>query len=226
MCQAIDRLRLIHGRPDREIYILCDLPLPGVTIDRYRPLDEILAGGTRYERAWVAKGILSAAPADLHQLHPELWPTPDAAKKWLSRHPLLTGDKLQLDITYYSLSLVRVAYRRSDRQGGPLSLAFVDTRRHLDPRAALEAALGPLSEFRVVTGGGQAEFQGNKPSRRPLPPRSRTIPSRYVAGVRAYRFNRSRTKRLPNMHRNGTEKAHQRTIAPLPSPASDIEKHS
>jgi hypothetical protein len=147
MCQAIDRLRFIHGRPDREIYILCDLPLPGVTIDRYLSLGEILAGGTRYDRAWAAKGILSNAAADLHQLYPDLWPSAEAAKKWLSRHPLLTGDKLQIDIPYYRLSLVRVAYRRSDRQGGPLSWAFVDTRRHLDPRAALEAALGPLSEF-------------------------------------------------------------------------------
>jgi hypothetical protein len=222
MCQSIDRLRLIHGRPDREIYVLCDLPLPGVTIDRYLPLDEILAGGTRYDRAWVAKGILSAAPADLHQLHPELWPSAEAAKKWLSRHPLLTGDKLQLEITYCSSSLVRVAYRRSDRQGGPLSLAFVDTRRHLDPHAALEAALGPLSEFRVLA--GQAEFQGNKPSY-VMPPRSQAIPRRDVAGVRAYRFIRGRTKRLLNIHRHGTEKARQSTIVPLPSPSSDVDEH-
>jgi hypothetical protein len=151
MCQAIDRMRLIHGRPGREIYILCDLPLPGVTIDRYLPLDEILEGGTRYDRAWRAKGILSTAQADLHQLHPDLWPSAEAAKKWLSRFPLFTGDKLQIDSSYYNLSLVKkVEYRKAGRKGGPCSVAVVDAGRHLDPRAALEAELGPLADCRVV----------------------------------------------------------------------------
>ncbi|EWY36424.1 hypothetical protein N825_27145 [Skermanella stibiiresistens SB22] len=50
MAQAIDRLRLIHGRPDREILILSNLPLPGVTVDRMMTLDELLEGGTTLER--------------------------------------------------------------------------------------------------------------------------------------------------------------------------------
>jgi hypothetical protein len=154
MCQAMDRLRLIHGRPDREVYILCDLPLPGVTVDRYSSLNEILAGGTRYQRAWAANGVLTTAPADLHELHPELWPSADAAKKWLSRHPLLTGDKLERVTTSYTLSLVRVEYRKAGRQGGPCSVAFVDSLRHPDPRAALEAELGPLGDFRIVGPAG------------------------------------------------------------------------
>jgi len=165
MCQAIDRLRLIHGRPDREVYILCDLPLPGVTVDRYAPMSEILAGGTRYQRAWAAKGILVTAPADLHQIFPDLWPSADAAKKWLSRHPLLTGDKVEINPSYYNLSLVRVEYRKIGRQGGTPTQAVIDPLRHPDPRAALEAELGPLGDFRVI---GSADDAANMEARAAL----------------------------------------------------------
>jgi hypothetical protein len=39
--------------------------------------------------------------------------SPEAAKKWLSRFPLFTGDKVQIGITYYNLSPVKkVEYRK------------------------------------------------------------------------------------------------------------------
>jgi hypothetical protein len=49
MVQALDRARLIWGEP-KDIFILCDIPLPGVEIDRLVPWD-ILRGADRLSRA-------------------------------------------------------------------------------------------------------------------------------------------------------------------------------
>ncbi|QQP93835.1 toprim domain-containing protein (plasmid) [Skermanella sp. TT6] len=50
MAQALDRLRLIHGRADREVFILSNLPLPGIEVDTLLTLNELLDGGTAVER--------------------------------------------------------------------------------------------------------------------------------------------------------------------------------
>ena len=53
MGQAIDRLRLIHRPADApgEIYVLSNLPVPGLVVDRLMRLDDLLDGGTPIERA-------------------------------------------------------------------------------------------------------------------------------------------------------------------------------
>lgn len=50
MCQALDRLRLIHGRADREVFILCSLPLPGIEVDKLVTLDDLISGGSPLEQ--------------------------------------------------------------------------------------------------------------------------------------------------------------------------------
>jgi hypothetical protein len=149
ICQAIDRLRLIHGRPDREVIILCDLPLPGIVVDQYVPLREILDGGTRYQRAWEATGVLPTGAAHLAAAHPELWRSRNAAKEWMKVHGGVTGVEVQLD-TYCTSTPVKIAYRPVDRRGGPVSHAYVDAGRHPDLRAGLEAAIGRVSHFEVI----------------------------------------------------------------------------
>ena len=57
LAQAIDRLRLIHA-DDRNpvIYILTNVPIPGIVVDRLLTLAEIWVGGTVWERALAATG--------------------------------------------------------------------------------------------------------------------------------------------------------------------------
>ena len=57
LAQAIDRLRLIHpdGRKP-EIYVLTNVPIPGIVVDRLVKLKEVWAGGTVWERALDATG--------------------------------------------------------------------------------------------------------------------------------------------------------------------------
>lgn len=57
LAQAIDRLRLLHP-DDREpvIYILTNVPVPGIVVDRLLTSADLWAGGTVWERALAATG--------------------------------------------------------------------------------------------------------------------------------------------------------------------------
>ena len=91
MIQAIDRLRLIHNKKRKTVYVLCNIPLD-------LPVDELvtwkqLAGDRRLsdalakcdERGWDA---LPLAAKEMSRLFPNLWATKKAAKRWLEKEPL------------------------------------------------------------------------------------------------------------------------------------------
>jgi hypothetical protein len=88
LIQAIDRARLIWGEP-KDVYILCDIPLPGVEIDRLVPWD-VLRGADRLGRAiaeLAARGK-RALPLSARWLAttfpaPDMWQTEKAAERWL-----------------------------------------------------------------------------------------------------------------------------------------------
>ncbi|MEI7609518.1 MAG: hypothetical protein WCJ64_19225, partial [Rhodospirillaceae bacterium] len=87
--QGIDRLRLMwpDGR-SVEVFVVCDIPLPGVVVDRLTKLPDLLAGGTRFERAWRERGILPLGGRDLHRMFPDLWESEEAARAALKREPV------------------------------------------------------------------------------------------------------------------------------------------
>jgi hypothetical protein len=90
MLQAIDRLRLIHTKKRKTVYILCSIPLD-------IPIDELvtwkqLIGDRRLSdalaecdaRRW---GALPLAPRVLTRLFPQLWETAKAAERWNAKTP-------------------------------------------------------------------------------------------------------------------------------------------
>lgn len=48
--QAIDRLRLVHNENQKQVYILCNLPLPNLVLNRILTWRELLDGGAKLER--------------------------------------------------------------------------------------------------------------------------------------------------------------------------------
>ena len=85
MAQAIDRLRLIHRPADApgEIYVLSNLPVPGLVVDRLMRLDDLLDGGTPLERAMarMAEGMLPLSPAWLHEKMADLFTSKRTAER-------------------------------------------------------------------------------------------------------------------------------------------------
>jgi hypothetical protein len=66
MGQAADRLRLVHRSPDNpgRILLISNIPVPGMVVDCLMKLDDVLSGGTIWERALrqMACGMLPLSP--------------------------------------------------------------------------------------------------------------------------------------------------------------------
>jgi hypothetical protein len=78
--QAIDRLRLVHAKAPKRVYILSNVPLD-IEVDRIVTWEEMISGGSRIERAWnQLDGVMPLAPDWLAANFPALWKSPDAAK--------------------------------------------------------------------------------------------------------------------------------------------------
>ena len=118
-------------------YILCNIPIPGLAIDKLVSWEELRGGGTKLElalRQCEAKGwtALPLAPAELNRLFPDLWATPKAAEHWLGRTPTGNNDAIS---AWGSI----VPYRQPGQRGQG-SRAIIKTRA--DPDKALAAVLG------------------------------------------------------------------------------------
>jgi hypothetical protein len=100
--QALDRLRLVHhaGTP-KQLVLLSNLPL-NITVDRLASWQDITAKGSRLEQAWQrqSQGVLPLEKNWLAANHPDLWSSPAAAGKDISRKkgqkPISTIGKMSL----------------------------------------------------------------------------------------------------------------------------------
>ena len=153
--QTTDRTRPIFNR--RTLVLMNELCLD-LTYDCILTHAELVAGGTRWDRAWQASGIIPLGAVDLHRVHANLFPTVEAARLALKREPPKMGSNFKRDPIWI---LTPFNYRRVDQRGKP-SRVLVDTARHADARVAVEGVLGPLEKFEV-------EFQPNT-DQQPLPP--------------------------------------------------------
>jgi hypothetical protein len=145
--QAIDRVRaarfprkilLLNGldlrRPDDDL----GRPGLGVPADLYISWPDLRSGGNRAETVLaVSGGFLPVAPKALARIAPEVFPSVDAAKKWLQR------TNLDEALTRHSEHLTQMNVRPAGQRGAAWPL-LVDRRHFACPisaRAAFEARL-------------------------------------------------------------------------------------
>ena len=148
--QAIGRGRGVSRTVDNplQIIVLSDVVLP-LAVDEFlsdkdflnpSPADEMLAlGGVAFEDAMAA-----------YEAYPGLWPSAEAAKKALQRRNRGTEWNKRLTLPKCPADrLVEVVYQRS----GPKrhrARATVDRALALNPRAAIENAIGALVFFEIL----------------------------------------------------------------------------
>ncbi len=109
--QALDRLRLIHAKKPKFVYLLSNLPLD-VTVHQLLDWDDLMHG-SRIERAW-RKTEGGALPLDAEWLaenHPDLWPSPSAAKNDVQRSIIKAQNSNNIYIRNLSLNIL--AYKPS-----------------------------------------------------------------------------------------------------------------
>jgi hypothetical protein len=140
--QGIDRLRLVHRQWPAKVIVLSNLPLD-VTVDQLVTWRDIIP--SRLERAVARADAVPLSKAELARAHPDLWPSAAAVEIDLRREK---GDISLVVDSIWGLSpfSVRVAYWRTPSQRKPYRAVLRDGR---DPRAALEAVVGPVLRVRV-----------------------------------------------------------------------------
>ena len=146
--QALDRVRAV--RFTRRVLLLNALDLRrldddparpelGVPADRCMSWPEIRNGGNRAEAVLEASGgFLPVAPKALVHIAPEIFPSVEAAKKWLQRTDLFEA------LSYHAEHLTHVQVRPIGQRGKSWPL-IVDRRRQASlaaARAAFESMVG------------------------------------------------------------------------------------
>jgi putative DNA primase/helicase len=149
--QAIGRGRGVNRTPQTplEVLVLGDVILP-IAVDQFLP-DEAL-NPTPIDLMLAEGGVAFESAASAALAYPQLWPTPGAARLALHRQSSVTIPNRYTLIRECNGALVR--YRRKGN-GQKIARAWFDPVRVADPRAAIEAMLGPLAMFELI--GAEAE---------------------------------------------------------------------
>jgi len=142
--QGVDRTRAVFNH--RQFVMMNSLVLD-LTYDRILTHAELVAGGSRWERAWVALGVIPLGKRDLHVLHPAVFASQSVAKDALDAAELSGGD-FQTRVQFENPPHL-FAYRRQGQRGS-LSRVLIDMQRHPNPRTALTDLLGPLAWFEPI----------------------------------------------------------------------------
>ncbi|MBR1300598.1 hypothetical protein [Bradyrhizobium sp. AUGA SZCCT0042] len=138
----------------------------------------------------IERGIVPAYSADAAKLYPDLWPTSQAARKAYSRDGLDVVNNRRRSVTAsdkddgvpasprsvtgpYKYRYIRESHtpliRYQPKGPGQKSrVALIDGANLVDARARIEAALGELAAFELITSEKQAEAKLSGP--RPLEP--------------------------------------------------------
>ena len=77
--QALDRLRLIHGKV-KQVWLFCNLPLPGIEPDELATLDGLTLPGRLAEVA-LRDSVVVTGRKELHERHPDVFKTEKAARR-------------------------------------------------------------------------------------------------------------------------------------------------
>jgi hypothetical protein len=124
------------------VLVLGDVILP-IAVDQFLP-DEAL-NPSPIDLMLAEGGIAFEAAASAAIAYPTLWPTRSAAKKALQRANKGTFSKKNVPIR-------KCPFVRFQRVGPKLHVeqAIYDPRQVCDPRAAIQAKLGPLAMFELI----------------------------------------------------------------------------
>ena len=161
--QALGRVRGVNRTTENpvEVYlVLDDVILPGVPIDEVIRFTDIKADSIH---EMVARGMLPQMPTDARKIHSDLFTSRSAAKMAYHRAGLRAergprGPRLVTNLNRYRSikrcdqpPWVALLYQPAGR-GQHSRFCMVDLVKIPNPRAALEAALGPLALFEVLGG--------------------------------------------------------------------------
>lgn len=96
--QAMDRIRLIHNKVPKEVFLLTPV-VANVTVDRIIEWRDFKRGGSNIERAIAKHGVLFLSPTDCARYMSDIWRSKQAAGTDPSRAKLMSKEPCR-DILY------------------------------------------------------------------------------------------------------------------------------
>lgn len=154
--QSVDRLRLVHRTEPGRVLLVSNLSVD-VDVDELTNWKGLMAMGapSRLQQAFDRGGAVPLSAAELARCFDDLWTSEGAAHQWLRRN--LKGYSSLIEFLLgFRTPLILARYRRPGQRGQATRAAIrADTP---DPRAALEAVVGPVVWFEIE-GQAQTEAQ-------------------------------------------------------------------
>jgi|GEM_PF-5865364 len=150
MEQAIDRLRLIHNKEPKTVFILSSIVLD-VTVDKtqvWEGFQHTTKMDQAIQKAMGEAFIFPLGATDMVRLFAPIWSSRDAVRKYIQRRG---GIKWVVSLIRYYIPndpLLLVEYRHVG-QRGRASRAIV-SKNQTCVRTGLEMVVGPLSKFNVI----------------------------------------------------------------------------
>jgi hypothetical protein len=93
LAQAVGRLRTVHGRTDRTLFLLTNVPVPGVAVDTLTSIDALLPSERAARLLLKTDGVLPLGDHWLAANYQDEFSSANAARKWIagerSTHPLI-----------------------------------------------------------------------------------------------------------------------------------------
>ena len=160
--QALGRVRGVNrtaANPVEVFLILDDTIVPGIEVDEVIDFSEIEPGAVD---EMIIRGLIPQMPSDAAKIYPDLFPSRKAAQKAYQRAglrlelgppgPRLATSPNKIHLSRRCRQPPRVALRFQPGGRGQLPrFCIANLVKVPDPRAVLEAALGPLALFEVLT---------------------------------------------------------------------------
>jgi len=152
--QLIERLRLGRATYRKRVLLVCNIPVPGLPVDRLVTFDEIAGAPPRLQQALEETAhchrtlILTAKELPAHA--GGIFRTEKAAEDWLARtrkNPRTAIDVLHSGVRGFDIRAARI---RRNKPRARVETCLVLTRKGEMPRDVIEAAHGELREYRFI----------------------------------------------------------------------------
>lgn len=150
LAQAVGRLRTVHGRTDRTLILLTNVPVPGIAVDTLTSIDALMPSERAARLLLKTDGVLPLGKAWLAENHPGEFGTEKAVKEWVAYERKRAENPNKVSLLGNSALFPALPYRLAGQRGqattalvyGRYSPAEIEARlaAHHGKPATLQAA--------------------------------------------------------------------------------------
>ena len=117
LAQAVGRLRTVHGRTDRTLILLTNVPVPGIAVDTLTTIDALLPSERAARLLLKTDGVLPLGKAWLTENQPGEFSTEKAVKEWVAYERKRAENPNKVSLLGNSALFPALPYRLAGQRG-------------------------------------------------------------------------------------------------------------